>query len=118
MNLQPRAMIPKTNFRQSWIFAVLILFGGHAQIWGIEGIVTNKEGRNFEGDMQVDRSGTLQLEVQADQGSVSLTGFRQPSLAQADRRKHRSRSSQSLSHALFPSRMSENLGHQRESTHH
>ena len=41
--------------------------------WGVEGIVTNSDGRSFEGTMRVDRKGILHLEVAADQGLVSYT---------------------------------------------
>ena len=39
----------------------------------VEGIVTNTDGRSFEGTIRVDRDGTLHLDVAADQGSVSYT---------------------------------------------
>lgn len=39
----------------------------------VEGIVTNSDGRSFEGTMRVDRAGVLHLDVSADQGSVSYS---------------------------------------------
>lgn len=43
------------------------------QSWSIEGIVTNSDGRSFEGNMRVDQNGVLHLELAADQGSVAYS---------------------------------------------
>ena len=73
-------MTPKTNFCGWKLWAAAMFWIAYAQACGIEGIVTNKDGRSFEGAMRVDRNGTLLLEVLAGQGSVSYS-FTKDSLA-------------------------------------
>ena len=70
----------KINKRIIWVLAASLSLVSPGPVIAIQGIVTNQDGRSFEGDMRVDRNGTLQLDVAAGQGSVSYS-FSKDSLA-------------------------------------
>ncbi|MDG2169747.1 MAG: hypothetical protein P8L44_17685 [Opitutales bacterium] len=63
----------KTKIIAIWGITTLVGIMLPVQSWGIEGIVTNSDGRSFEGNMRVDQNGILQLELAADQGSVAYS---------------------------------------------
>lgn len=64
-----------------WSFVTFLALVGHPLAWAVQGVVTNKEGRSFEGTMRLNRQGTaLLVEVQADQGLVSYS-FNKDALA-------------------------------------
>ncbi len=67
----------KTEKLAIWGITSLVGLMLPAQSWSIEGVVTNSDGRSFEGNMRVDQNGVLQLELAADQGSVAYTFTRE-----------------------------------------